>query len=86
MLGLSALDWSLLAVAALLVGFAKTAIGGVASISIAIFAAVLPAKESTGALLPLLVNGLGEVLPVRLGFEVLDVPIHVDPPPGLHGC
>jgi hypothetical protein len=63
-LGLSALDWSLLAVAALLVGFAKTAIGGVASISIAIFAAVLPAKESTGALLPLLL--VGDLLAVRL--------------------
>jgi uncharacterized protein len=63
-LGLSALDWSLLAVAALLVGFAKTAIGGVAAISIAIFAAVLPAKESTGALLPLLL--VGDLLAVRL--------------------
>ena len=61
--GLSALDWSLLAVAALLVGFAKTAIGGVAAISVAIFAAVLPARESTGALLPLLM--VGDVVAVR---------------------
>ncbi|MBB0243672.1 TSUP family transporter [Streptomyces alkaliphilus] len=46
-----------LVIAALLVGFAKTAIGGVAAISVAIFAAVLPALESTGALLPLLLVG-----------------------------
>jgi uncharacterized protein len=47
-------QWLLFAVAAVLVGFAKTAIGGVSSIAVAIFATVLPARESTGALLPLL--------------------------------
>lgn len=57
MSGLSGLDLTVLAVAALLVGFAKTAIGGVAGISVALFAAVLPARESTGALLPLLMVG-----------------------------
>ena len=51
-----------LVVAAVLVGFAKTAIGGVASISVAVFAAVLPARESTGVLLPLLM--VGDVLAV----------------------
>ncbi|GAA4986140.1 sulfite exporter TauE/SafE family protein [Kineococcus glutinatus] len=51
-----------LALAACLVGFAKTAIGGAASISVALFAAVLPAKESTGALLPLLL--VGDVLAI----------------------
>jgi uncharacterized membrane protein YfcA len=55
--GLSAADLSLLALGALLIGFAKTAIGGVSSISIALFAAVLPARESTGAVLPLLIAG-----------------------------
>ena len=55
--GRSAADWTLLALAALLIGFAKTAIGGVGSISVALFAAVLPARESTGALLPLLIVG-----------------------------
>jgi uncharacterized protein len=55
--GLSAADLILLALGALLVGFAKTGIGGVASISVALFAAVLPARESTGALLPLLIAG-----------------------------
>ncbi len=60
---LTATSWLLLAVAALLVGFAKTAIGGVAAISVALFAIVLPAKESTGALLPLLL--VGDLVAVR---------------------
>ncbi len=47
----------LLGVAALLVGFAKTAIGGVGSIAVAIFALVLPTKESTAAILLLLLVG-----------------------------
>ncbi|GAA2156114.1 hypothetical protein FHX52_4154 [Humibacillus xanthopallidus] len=47
----------LLGVAAVLVGFAKTAIGGVGSIAIAIFALVLPTKESTAAILLLLLIG-----------------------------
>jgi uncharacterized protein len=53
-----------LAVAAVSVGFAKTAIGGFGSIAVAIFAAVLPARESTGALLPLLL--VGDVMAVAL--------------------
>jgi uncharacterized membrane protein YfcA len=48
---------ALLGVAALLIGFAKTAIGGVASISVAIFALVLPTRESTAAILLLLLVG-----------------------------
>jgi hypothetical protein len=54
---LTAGQWAVLAVAAVFVGFAKTAIGGAGSIAIAIFALVLPARESTGALLPLLIAG-----------------------------
>lgn len=50
-------DWAVLLVAALLVGTAKTALAGLGSISVALFAAVLPARESTGALLPLLIFG-----------------------------
>ena len=49
--------WAALVLAAALVGFAKTALGGAGSIAVVIFAAVLPAKESTGALLPLLLAG-----------------------------
>lgn len=60
--GWSPVEIVLLVVAAVLVGFAKTAIGGVASISVAIFAATMPARESTGVLLPLLI--LGDVFAV----------------------
>ena len=63
MLDLGPAGWALLAVAAVLVGFAKTAVGGVAAISVAVFAAVLPARESTGVLLPLLL--VGDVVAVR---------------------
>ena len=46
-----------LGLAALLVGFAKTAIGGLATVAVALFAGVLPARESTAALLLLLLVG-----------------------------
>ena len=49
--------WLWLALAGMLVGVAKTAINGVASIAVVVFAAVLPARESTGAILPLLLCG-----------------------------
>ena len=49
--------WALLVVAAVAVGFAKTGITGVGSVAAALFAIVLPARESTGALLPLLIAG-----------------------------
>ncbi|MGW3626894.1 sulfite exporter TauE/SafE family protein [Streptomyces sp. NPDC000880] len=51
-----------LAVAAVLVGFSKTAVSGANTVSLAIFAAVLPARESTGVLLPVLI--VGDVLAV----------------------
>jgi uncharacterized protein len=41
----------------LLVGFAKTAIGGLATVAVAVFAFVLPARESTAAVLLLLLVG-----------------------------
>jgi uncharacterized membrane protein YfcA len=46
-----------LAAAALLVGFSKTAVSGANTVSLAIFAAVLPARASTGVLLPILIAG-----------------------------
>ena len=49
--------WLWLLAAGVLVGVAKTAINGVGSIAVVIFAAVLPARESTGAILPLLLCG-----------------------------
>jgi len=47
--------WVLLGVAALVVGLSKTAVPGAGTIAVAIFAAVLPAKQSTGVLLLLLI-------------------------------
>ncbi len=47
--------WALLGLAAVIVGLSKTAVPGANTISIAIFAAILPARESTGALLVLLI-------------------------------
>ena len=54
---ISPAGWALLVVAAVAVGFAKTGISGVGSVAAALFAIVLPARESTGALLPLLIAG-----------------------------
>ncbi|UBH06650.1 UPF0721 transmembrane protein [Leucobacter sp. Psy1] len=51
------LAWALLAVAALIVGLSKSSMPGANTISIAIFASLMPAKESTGALLLLLIVG-----------------------------
>lgn len=53
----SAVGWTLLAVAALLAGFSKTALNGVGLIGVALFAAVLPARQSTGVLLLLFLVG-----------------------------
>ena len=50
-------EFAALAAAAILVGFSKTAVSGANTVSLAIFAAVLPARESTGVLLPILIAG-----------------------------
>lgn len=57
MVELSTAAWIVLGLAALLIGVAKTALPGAATISVAAFAAVLPARESTAALLVLLLVG-----------------------------
>jgi len=49
--------WLLLALAALLVGVAKTAVGGLGTVAVAMAAVALPARESTAALLLLLLVG-----------------------------
>ncbi|WNM27438.1 sulfite exporter TauE/SafE family protein [Demequina capsici] len=54
---LSAAAWVLLVAAAAVVGVSKTALPGASTLSVAAFAAVLPARQSTGALLALLVVG-----------------------------
>lgn len=60
---LGPVTWALLVLGALLVGFAKTAVGGAGALAVACFALAVPARESTGALLPLLC--LGDVIAVR---------------------
>lgn len=55
-------SWLLLLAAACLTGLAKTVLPGAATIAVALFAAVLPAKESTGVMLVLLL--VGDVLAV----------------------
>ncbi|WP_084074429.1 sulfite exporter TauE/SafE family protein [Demequina sp. NBRC 110052] len=49
--------WVLLAAGAAVVGISKTALPGASTLSIAAFAAVLPARQSTGTLLALLIVG-----------------------------
>ncbi|MGW3139262.1 sulfite exporter TauE/SafE family protein [Streptomyces sp. NPDC001139] len=55
-------EFAALAFAALLVGFSKTAVSGANTVSLAVFAAILPARASTGVLLPVLI--VGDVLAV----------------------
>jgi uncharacterized membrane protein YfcA len=48
-------QWALLLVAAMISGFSKTGIPGISILSVSIFALILPARESTGVVLPLLI-------------------------------
>jgi uncharacterized membrane protein YfcA len=50
-------QWVLAVAAALFVGISKTGIGGLGMLSVAIFAQILPAKQATGIVLPLLICG-----------------------------
>ncbi|MGW0994567.1 sulfite exporter TauE/SafE family protein [Streptomyces sp. NPDC002523] len=54
---ISGWEFAALALAALVVGFSKTAVSGANTVSLAVFAAVLPARASTGVLLPVLIAG-----------------------------
>jgi uncharacterized membrane protein YfcA len=47
--------WALALTAAFCVGMSKTGFGGLGIVSVSLFAQLYPAKESTGALLPLLI-------------------------------
>ena len=51
---LTAWQWALLSLGAFFTGLSKTGIAGLGVLSVALFANALPARESTGALLPLL--------------------------------
>lgn len=54
---LSAVAWLCLGLGAFLVGISKTAVPGFNTVPVALFASILPAKTSTGALLILLMIG-----------------------------
>ena len=54
---MSTTAWAMLVLAAALAGIAKTALPGAATIAVALCAAILPAKESTGAMLLMLMTG-----------------------------
>lgn len=56
-MGVSIGAWLLLALGGVCAGFSKTAVAGAATLAVAIFALILPARESTGVLLLLLIVG-----------------------------
>lgn len=51
------LQWSILACSALIIGLAKTGLPGVGIAAIPLVAMVIPARESTGLILPMLIVG-----------------------------
>lgn len=53
----SSWDWVLAIVAALLIGISKTGIGGLGMLSVVMFAQIMPARQATGIVLPLLCFG-----------------------------
>ncbi|MDD2707727.1 MAG: sulfite exporter TauE/SafE family protein [Verrucomicrobiae bacterium] len=54
---LSICQWAIALAGAFVLGVSKTGIAGVGSFVIAVFALILPARESTGIILPLLICG-----------------------------
>lgn len=54
---LSALAWVVLAVGAVIIGLSKAALPGAGTIAVVLFAAALPARQSTGTILLLLIAG-----------------------------
>lgn len=57
MIALSSWDWVLAALAAVIIGISKGGIGGLGMLAVVIFAQILPAKQATGLVLPLLCFG-----------------------------
>jgi uncharacterized protein len=56
-LNFNAWEWFLAALGALLVGVAKTGITGLSLLFVSLFASIMPARRSTGVVLPLLIVG-----------------------------
>ena len=63
-LDLTALGWIVLSISALVIGISKTSVGGMGALAVAGFAMFLPAKESTAAVLLLLI--IGDVVAVSI--------------------
>lgn len=61
--GLTPLDWGLILLGAILVGFAKTGLSGVGTLAVLLLASVFEARPSTGILLPMLC--LGDLFALR---------------------
>lgn len=57
MMTLEPWQWALAALAALVVGISKAGIGGLGMLAVVIFAQIIPAKQATGLVLPLLCMG-----------------------------
>jgi len=53
----TAYQWALLALGAMATGLSKTGLPGLGVLTVGLFANAMPARESTGALLPLLIAG-----------------------------
>ena len=53
----SAMEWAILGISALIVGFSKTGMPGAGILSISLIALVIPARASTGLILPMLIAG-----------------------------
>jgi hypothetical protein len=57
MMALTPGQWALAVVAALIVGISKSGIGGLGMLAVVLFAQIMPAKQATGVVLPLLCLG-----------------------------
>ncbi|MDN5298141.1 MAG: uncharacterized protein PWP51_694 [Clostridiales bacterium] len=64
------LQWSLIILAAMLIGFSKTAIGGVTLLAVPILAGVFGGKASTGVMLMMLITG--DLFAVRTYYKHAD--------------
>jgi uncharacterized membrane protein YfcA len=63
-LNFHAWDWFLAVLGALLIGVAKTGITGLSLLFVSIFASIMPARRSTGVVMPLLI--VGDIVAVLL--------------------
>ncbi|WP_297741731.1 sulfite exporter TauE/SafE family protein [uncultured Tessaracoccus sp.] len=67
---ISAPTWGLLVIAAIAIGISKSALPGAATLAVALFATALPAKESTGTMLILLL--VGDVMAISMYHREAD--------------